>query len=300
MISLRVLFIAVPLFAISIPCIAAPLAQHVVVIGVDGLTAKSVEKADTPNMHALMKSGSYTLAANSVMPTVSGPNWGAILMGSEPAVNGIHDNEWKLDKNNPFPTIFRALRTSNPGATIIAAYEWLDFGRLFTNQDVTQRVNAIKSALQKDTSENAAAHYIAGQAARLIQEKKPQLIFIHLDMIDHAGHTYIYDSDKYNSAVGEVDGLVGAIVKAVDAAGIRENTALFVIADHGGKNTGHGGDTPEEKTVPWIVSGAGVVQGAAIPNGISVAQTSPTIAALLGIAAPKQWTAKPVTEVLKK
>jgi len=86
----------------------------------------------------------------------------------------------------------------------------------------------------------------------------------------------------------------------VDEAGIRENTAIFVIADHGGKDTGHGGDTPEEKTVPWIVSGAGIVQGAEIPNGISVAQTSPTIAALLGIASPKQWTAQPVTAVIKK
>jgi len=296
----RTISVTVPLFALSFSCVAAPLAQHVVVIGIDGMTAKSVEKAATPNMHVLMTSGSYTLAAHAVRPTVSGPNWASILMGSEPATHGVVDNEWKLNKENPFPTIFTAVRAANPEATIVAVYEWGDFGRLFVDEDVTQRVSAIKAILEKDKSENAAAHYIARQAAQLIQEKKPQLTFIHLDMIDHAGHTYTYDSDTYNKAVGEVDGLVGTIVKAVDDAGIRDNTAIFVVSDHGGTNTGHGGDTPEETTVPWIVSGAGVVQGAAIPDGISVSQTSPTIAALLGVDTPKPWTAKPVTEVLKK
>lgn len=300
MICLRTMFITISLLAISFVCFAEPLAQHVVVIGVDGLTAKSVEKTQPPNIRALMESGAYTLTASSVMPSVSGPNWASILMGSEPSTHGITDNKWKLDKKNPFPNIFSVARASNPEAVVIAAYEWMDFGRLFCDQDVNQRVNALKAAFQGDKSENAAARYIAREAAQLIQVKKPLLTFIHLDMMDHAGHANTYDSDKYNQAIGELDELVGVIVKAVDDSGIRKDTAIFVVVDHGGKGTGHGGDTPEERTVPWIVSGAGVVQGAAIPTGISVAQTAPTIAALLGIQVPTQWTAQPVTAALKK
>lgn len=296
----RTMFAILMSVLISAACFAAPPAQHVVVIGVDGMTAKSVEAAQTPNMHALMKSGAYTLKASSVRPTVSSPNWESILTGSEPDTHGVHDNDWKPDEAHRFPTIFTALRAANPEANTAVAYEWLGFGRLFSNKEASFRVSALKSALKGDDSEYSAARYVAQRATDLIKENKPQLTFVHLDLVDHAGHSNVYDSPKYNGTVAEADNLVGQIVKAVDDAGIRESTAIFVVSDHGGINTGHGGDTPEEKTVPWIVSGAGVAQGAVLPDGVSVAQTSPTIAALLGVEAPKAWTAKPVAEALKK
>jgi len=303
MTSFRMISVALLGVALSFSILAAepePAVEHVVVIGVDGMTAKSLEVANTPNMHALMALGSYTRAAHSVKPTVSGPNWGSMLMGSKPETHGIVNNSWTLDADDPFPTVFTALRAADPNAVLVAAYEWDTFGKLFVDEVVTQRIGVDKEAIENDTSENAASRYIATQAAQCIKEKKPKLTFIHLDMVDHAGHSYVYDSEKYNVAVGEADELVGIVVKGVDDAGIRKNTAIFVVSDHGGIDKGHGGDTPEETIVPWIVAGAGIVKGAAIPDGISVAQTGPTIAALLGAELPARWTMKPVSQVLKK
>jgi predicted AlkP superfamily pyrophosphatase or phosphodiesterase len=59
-----------------------PGVEHVVVIGVDGLSPDGIRKAETPHLHRLMKSGASTLHARGVMPTVSshggraGATWG--------------------------------------------------------------------------------------------------------------------------------------------------------------------------------------------------------------------------------
>ncbi len=43
--------------------VTAALADHVVVIGVDGMSPDGVERAATPNFHRLMREGAYTLRA---------------------------------------------------------------------------------------------------------------------------------------------------------------------------------------------------------------------------------------------
>ena len=43
-------------------------AKHVVLIGLDGWGAYSVEKAEMPNVKRLMAEGSYTLKKRSVLP----------------------------------------------------------------------------------------------------------------------------------------------------------------------------------------------------------------------------------------
>ena len=89
------LFTGLLLGALSAP---AQQARHVVVFGVDGLSPKGIEKAPTPVMHALMQNGLWTLHARAVLPTVSSPNWAAMIMGAAPDVTGVTSNNWQPDK----------------------------------------------------------------------------------------------------------------------------------------------------------------------------------------------------------
>ena len=50
-------------------------AKHVVLIGLDGWGAYSVNKAEMPNVKKLMEEGSYTLKKRSVLPSSSAVNW---------------------------------------------------------------------------------------------------------------------------------------------------------------------------------------------------------------------------------
>ncbi len=280
---------------------AAPMpgVGHVVVVGIDGMTASSVNRAQTPNMHEVMKRGAHTLHGRCVDPSVSSPNWASIIMGATPETHGITSNDWKPGDTPAFTTIFGLCRTLQPGGDIAAVYEWGGFGRLFHKTDVTFDANPSSGLWGQYVRGRSNAHAATQVAAARIREKKPLLTFVHLDLVDHAGHSEGYDTAKYDLGVAAADGHLGQIMQAIRDAGIEDRTVLFVISDHGGKGEGHGGKSEEEMTVPWMVAGPGIARGREITEAVSVAQTAPTIALLFGLTPPEKWTEKAVNQALE-
>jgi predicted AlkP superfamily pyrophosphatase or phosphodiesterase len=246
-----------------------------------------------------MTRGAYTLHGRSVDPSVSSPNWASIIMGSRPETHGITSNDWKPGDTPAVPTIFGLCRDANPGAEIAAIYEWDGFGRLFSKKDVTFDVNPKVGLWAKYAKDESNASVTAHVAADCIREKKPLMTFVHLDLVDHAGHSNGYDTEKYDLAVGVADTHVGQVMQAVRDAGMWETTVLFVVSDHGGKETKHGGMSAEETTVPWMVAGTGIAQGREITEAVCSAQTAPTLALLLGLTQPEKWTEKAVSQAFK-
>jgi arylsulfatase A-like enzyme len=88
---------------------------------------------------------------------------------------------------------------------------------------------------------------------------------------------------------------LGTILTALDKAGLRTTTLVIATADHGGYGHSHGGDRPEEMTIPWIISGPGVVPGP-LTSFVQTTDTAATAAYLLGLPLPAEWDGVPVTE----
>ena len=65
-------------------------AKHVVLIGLDGWGAYSVNKAEMPNVKKLMEEGSYTLKKRSVLPSSSAVNWASMYMGAVTGTSWLH------------------------------------------------------------------------------------------------------------------------------------------------------------------------------------------------------------------
>ncbi|MBX7259307.1 MAG: alkaline phosphatase [Candidatus Hydrogenedentes bacterium] len=301
--KLKIRLVHAALCAAAFVCVtpvfaAAPIAEHVVIIGVDGMSPDGLEKADTPNMDELMKRGSYSLHARGVMPTSSSSNWASILMGAGPEQHGITSNDWQLDKfeiaptvkgpGGMFPTIFSVIRQQRPDANTAALYEWGDFGRLFERDMVNRAANPKGAALT------------ARRACEYIVEFKPTLLFVHLDLVDHAGHASGHGSPEYYASVTEADKFVGDIVAAIKDAKIEEQTVVMVVSDHGGKDKGHGGSTMAEIEVPWIIAGPGIKAHYEIPEPVDSYQTAPTVAHIFGLKPPKCWIATPVKDAFIK
>ena len=269
-------------------------AKHVVVIGLDGTSPNGIEHAKTPAIDELKARGAWTHRARGVMPTVSSPNWASMIMGAGPEQHGVTSNKWELD-NAPFPpvakgsggmfpTMFGVLREQHPNAVIGVFHDWDGFARLLE-----------KKAPGVLEHPNGADETVA-RAIAFIKDRKPELTFIHLDSVDHAGHRFGHGTPEYFEAVENADKLIGNIIAALRQAGMLDSTIVIVTADHGGVGKGHGGETLAELEIPWIIAGPGVRKGYELKNPINTYDTAATVLSVLGVKQPSVWIAKPVAE----
>jgi 3',5'-cyclic AMP phosphodiesterase CpdA len=270
------------------------VAQHVLVIGCDGLGSVAFAPTNAPVLHQLMRAGAYTLHARAVMPTSSSPNWASMIMGAAPEQHGVTSNDWETNKFDIaptavgpagiFPTIFGVLREQKPGAQIACIYDWDGFGRLLEPQAPNLRENV------KGTPATAR------RAIEIIKERKPDFLFIQFDAVDHAGHESGWKSPQYFQTVEEIDALIGNLLAALTEAGIRDQTIVVVTADHGGKGKSHGGMTMDELEIPLILNGPGIKKGHELAGAVNTYDLAPTLARIFQIEPPACWIGQPVVD----
>ncbi len=265
---------------------------HVVVIGFDGLSPDGLENALTPNFDSLMKEGSYTMHARSVLPSSSSSNWASMIMGAGPEQHGITSNDWEKDnyvlpavtqsEDFLFPSIFHLIDSQINDAEIGAIYHWGGFGRLFEKGAVDYDVHP---ETEEETAEMASAY---------IKDKKPKFTFIHFDHIDHAGHHYGHGTAEYYKSVEKADLLLGTILRSISDAGIADNTLVIVSSDHGGLGKGHGGESLNEVEIPFIVWGKSVKKNHVLTHPVYQYDNAATVAFALGLTTPNAWIGRPV------
>ena len=183
-------------------------AKHVVLIGIDGWGSYSVEKAQIPNIRFLMDSGAYTLQKRSVLPSSSAVNWASMYMGAGPELHGYC--EWGsqvpdlpsrvVNKNGIFPTIFSELRAVSPEAEIGNIYEWDGIRYLVDTLSVNYDRHVAE--VSKDSTATARC------AVEYIRDKKPALVNIVFDALDHVGHAAGHDTPAYYDKLEEIDGYI--------------------------------------------------------------------------------------------
>jgi predicted AlkP superfamily pyrophosphatase or phosphodiesterase len=69
------------------------IVNHVIIVGVDGMSPNGIQNANTPNMDFMMKNGSYSFHARAVLPSSSSSNWSSMIMGAGTEVHGITSND---------------------------------------------------------------------------------------------------------------------------------------------------------------------------------------------------------------
>jgi len=266
--------------------------EHVVLIGIDGLNVQGLHDAETPCMDSLMQNGAYNFKVRSVLPSVSMPNWHAMISGAGPDITGVVSNSWSrciddyppvvMSEEHVFPNIFRILREQKPESVIGAFYQW---GTLkdFVEKDVVNNFKSYPTSLET-----------ARGTAEFIVAEKPQLVFIQLDDPDGHGHRYGYTSPEYIKSIEEADKQIQIILNSLDEAGIKKYTMVMVTGDHGGIFHKHGDFTWEELHTPIIYSGKGIKKGYEIKQQIYKYDVAADIAFALRLKAPYQWTGRPV------
>lgn len=278
------------LLAASAHICSAQTKPPVIVIGVDGLGASALRGSPPPAIAALMKSGAWTLKARGVLPTVSSPNWASMIMGATPDRHGVDSNDWRFDKyaitpacrasRGSFPTVFDLLKERAPRLHTAVVHDWQGFANLLDPGSV----RLIKHYKGSPATADAAVEYLTTQ--------KPDLLFVHFDDLDHAGHDHGWLSPEYNKMLNEIDSMIARIVAAARANG---PAYILVTGDHGGQaDKKHGHPADSDILIPWILSGPAIPANREITTVVSTTDTAPTIAALLGQPPHPCWTGRPV------
>lgn len=269
-----------------------PLAEMVIIIGVDGMSIPGFQKAQTPNMDYLVRNGALSFRTRGVMPTVSGPNWASHLLGAGPEQHGVTFNGWSTDyhfitptdtdPDGYFPSVFNVVREQMPDAKTGFFYDW----------DVLIDIFNTKNMDRVEYSDFYTRSF--SLAIPWIMEHKPALTFIYIGNPDVVGHTYKWESDEYIRSLEEVDMAIGELMDSLRHANLFDEAHIIIASDHGGIDYGHGGVSMEEIKVPWIISGPGIIKNRMIDQPNDVFNTAATAIKLLGLEQPFAWISRPV------
>jgi hypothetical protein len=221
--------------------------KKVLIIGIDGCRSDALQIANTPNLNALINNGIYSPDALNDDITISGPGWSANLCGVWSNKHQVTDNTFIGDNYANYPSIFRHIEEFNNNLHTVSICNWAPI-----NDYIVQNYADFKFNVSTDQDvNNVAVSYIITD--------DPDLMFLHFDDVDHAGHSYGFSPNvtEYISAIEGVDGYVGSIIQAILQRPnyANEDWLILVTTDHGGLGYSHGGNSSDEENVFVIASG---------------------------------------------
>ncbi|MFE2105206.1 alkaline phosphatase family protein [Kitasatospora sp. NPDC059463] len=257
----------------------------VLLIGLDGTMLTRIKDAGAPHLTALMAGGltaASSLYANPMAGTLSGPGWSTVATGVWPDKHNVKDNNFTAPNLTAYPDFLTRAETADPALSTYVVASWAPIADTICSGRVDTRIAT------------PSAEYDTGTTARAVaklRDDNPDVVFVHLDNVDNAGHSSGSASQAYLTAIRGVDAQVGQIVAAVRgrAGYAQEDWLIMVTADHGHTPTGgHGGSTWEERQTFVIANGSAFPAGS-VRQDVRMVDIAPTALAHLGIAADPAW-----------
>jgi hypothetical protein len=251
-----------------------PVTRRVVVVLIDALRYDtSTKPAVMPFLNELRAQGA-SATMHSQPPSFSAPGWTIILTG---AWQDINDSQL-FNPPDEFSAraftqddIFAAAQRAGLN-TAVSGYVW--FEGMLAN-------SGVNAGFYTPGEDNVADVEVVAAALPWLTEDY-QLVLIHLDQVDYAGH---YEGGprgpNWDAAVTRADSILSEIVAQLD---LTQDTIL-VISDHGQIDRGgHGGPEPITLVEPFVMAGAGIVIGNY--GDVNMVDIAPTLAVLLGTNIP--------------
>ncbi|MDT4897643.1 MAG: hypothetical protein QOH25_2720 [Acidobacteriota bacterium] len=251
---------------------ALPQTRRVVIISLDGLDVRYLQKRDEyglkiPTLRRLMQDGAMGRVVG-VYPSVTYPSHTSIVTGATPERHGIYGNDVfetpdKTQTGNWY-WYARDIRadtlweTAARGGLKTALISWpvsagagdYNFPEIWkpsgTQEETGQVIKAtarpsgfveelerrdpqLYRNLNKDEGDDMRTRF----AEYIITDKKPDVVLVHLLDLDHFEHEYGPFTPEAFAILEKVDAYVARIIAATERAGTFEETAIFIVSDHG-------------------------------------------------------------------
>lgn len=251
-----------------------PSTERVVIVLIDALRYDTSIKADLmPTLDKLRSQGASALM-QSQPPSFSEPGYSTLLTGAWPEINDgpafnlDYEDIPTFTQDNLFSSAHR-----NGWKTAISGYFW--FEKLVPQSDVDL-------SFYTPGEDEKADIEVMKAAMPWLKNNQAQLVLIHIDQVDYAGHHEGGpQSTNWDAAAKRADDMLAEVVSSLDLS----KDTLVVLSDHGQINGGgHGGQDADCLLEPFVIAGAGVTPGQ-YPD-IQMVDVAPTLSALLGINLP--------------
>jgi phosphopentomutase len=186
----------------------------------------------------------------------------------------------------PLPGIVELTRSA--GKKVAFFYNWEEL------RDLTRPGNIHYSYFRDSANDPDGDDETVAHATRFIQKEKPDLAFVYIGTVDNTGHDHGWMSEKYLKQLEHVDTLLAGLLSSLPS----EYSAI-AHSDHGGHDRDHGTDRDEDMFIPWIAAGPNIKKGYTIQSQISLLDTAPTIATILGIQPHHEWEGRSADEIFQ-
>lgn len=212
----------------------------VIVVSLDGFRWDYLERPPAARLRTLASQGIRLERLVPAFPTKTFPNHYTLATGLFPAHHGIVANTMTDSVLGRFTTADTA-GNRQPGwwrgepIWITARRQGLRSATMFwTGSEVA--FNGLRPNLWRPFDANLPMTARIDQALTwlgLPADRRPDLLMVYLNRVDVVGHKFGPDHPAVDSAIATVDSAVGRLVDGLDSLGLRPQTDLVVVSDHG-------------------------------------------------------------------
>ena len=254
---------------------------------IDGCRPDVLADAATPNIDRLAATGSSTMQATTVSPSITLPAHFSIFTSLKPIDHGVLTNAGQVNHYSHHCNIITLARAAGMHTSVFTNWEFL--------RELTP-AGVLNCSLHLDNCREPDGDLEVAEAAAAYLEAHPGgFSFVYFGCPDEAGHEFGFGSDEYRRRLETADRALGRVLKVLERQMTPPN--ILLLSDHGGFGNHHGEDRPENQTIPWMAAGTDVKTGHSISCQVSVLDTAPTLARFLGLPLHPLWKGLPVNEI---
>ena len=246
--------------------------QKLFVLSMDAMVHEDVAYMMTkPNFRKLMEKRAEVEKVLSVFPSITYPAHTTLMTGCYPGKHGIYNNvpfkdyddgkkHWyRFSKVIRVEDLFTAAKRA--GCTTASVY-WpitgchpdIDyilneyfffypeedtieaFRSMGANEEAIRAVEENRHIIEAKRRKEVGYAYdqfLMKCACSLIRNVQPDVMLVHNCIIDGARHTYGVFSEGVRKALDEADEQLGEVIRAMEDAGVYEDTNFVILSDHG-------------------------------------------------------------------
>ncbi len=270
------------------------VAEHAVLLVIDGLSYKVWDRMDLPVLEKMIESGA--LVEKTYLPPAAHPASGPyaeLHSGSIPNPIMMAGTVFITKKTGYLQDSFFPSR--------IAAF-------VANSSAYRTLVNNYHYVYQKDGTDEESIQ----TALKFMEMGKPAFMRIHLQDAGSAGSESMTEkgnypwrwniwaeNSPYRTAVSHADKLVGDFIDGLEKLGILQKTVFIVMGDHGQDDTGwHPSEFVDSAITTTVLWGAGIKKGVRIPYS-ELIDIVPTICWLMRVKPPKTCLGRAIAEGLE-